>query len=145
MFHIFTAFDVYNNLFCVCVTVCKNPALPRSLFHLHFWQLKSLLNAITNDLACSASPQFFCLREATAVWYGWLPSAKCCRAKLAKYCSNLTTCFLVDMRWINSPGEPISHSEDAKMQLKMKWRSASNLSHPLHTEQKRAKETASLW
>lgn len=37
------------------------PATTRSLFHSHLCQLKSLLNAITNDLACSASPQFSCL------------------------------------------------------------------------------------
>lgn len=72
----------------------------RLLFYLHVWQLKSTLNAITNDLACSASPQLLCLKQATAVWRGCLPSAKSCSTKLAGDCGNQIPNFRVDSRWM---------------------------------------------
>lgn len=61
---------------------------PRFLLHLHFWQLMSLLKAIANDFACSASPQFSCLKQATAVWCGRLPSVKSSGTKGLQHCSN---------------------------------------------------------
>lgn len=58
-----TTFNMYvmSMLLLGKFSVACEPATTRSLFHLHFCQLKSFLNAITNDLACSASPWFSCL------------------------------------------------------------------------------------
>lgn len=89
MSHTLPALNMYN-VSCYCLENPKQsePATPRSPFHLHFCQLRSLLNAITNDLACGAIQGFSCLIQATAVRCGCPPSVESCTTKLAKYCSN---------------------------------------------------------